>query len=75
VLASVAARHTQDLRASGDGALVALNGGYHVAFLIGAVFTLAAAAIGATVLRAEMRAPAEDGDEAMGRIAATEGEY
>jgi predicted MFS family arabinose efflux permease len=75
VLASVAARHTHDLRASGDGPLVALNGGYHVAFLIGAVFTLAAAAIAAVVLRAEMKAPADDRDDAMGRIAATEGEY
>ena len=69
VLASLAARHTHDLRASGDGALVALNGGYHVAFLVGAVFTLAAAAIGATVLRAELKAPAEDRDDAMGRLA------
>jgi EmrB/QacA subfamily drug resistance transporter len=75
VLASLAARHTHDLRASGDGALVALNGGYHVAFLVGAVFTLAAAAIGATVLRAELKAPAEDRGDAPGRIAATEGEY
>jgi EmrB/QacA subfamily drug resistance transporter len=75
VLASLAARHTQDLRASGDGALVALNGGYHVAFLVGALFTLAAAAIGATVLRAGMTAPAHAGDEAMDRRAATEGEY
>jgi EmrB/QacA subfamily drug resistance transporter len=74
VLASLAARHTHDLRASGDGALVALNGGYHVAFLVGAVFTLAAAAIGATVLRAELQAPAEDGDEAMGRYATAEAE-
>jgi MFS family permease len=55
VLTSVAASHTSDLRASGDGPLVALNGGYHVAFLIGAVFAFAAAAIGATVLRADVQ--------------------
>ena len=73
VLASVAARHTQDLRAAGDGSLVALNGGYHVAFLIGAVFTLAAAAIAAAVLRAGVPA-AEHGDEAVGRLA-TESDY
>ena len=73
VLASVAARHTQDLRAAGDGSLVALNGGYHVAFLIGAVFTLAAAAIAAVVLRAGVPA-AEHGDEAVGRLA-TESDY
>jgi MFS family permease len=58
VLTSVAASHTSDLRASGDGHLVALNGGYHVAFLIGAVFAFSAAAIGASVLRADMQAPA-----------------
>jgi EmrB/QacA subfamily drug resistance transporter len=58
VLTSVAASHTSDLRASGDSHLVALNGGYHVAFLIGAVFALSAAAIGASVLRADMQAPA-----------------
>jgi EmrB/QacA subfamily drug resistance transporter len=75
VLASLAASHTQDLRAAGDGPLVALNGGYHVAFLIGAVFAIAAAAVAATVLRAGVQAPAEDRDEAMGRVAATEGKY
>ena len=58
VLTSVAASHTSDLRASGDGPLVALNGGYHVAFLIGAVFAFSAAAIGASVLRADVQAQA-----------------
>ncbi len=74
VLATLAARHTESLRAAGDGALVALNGGYHLAFLVGAAFTLAAAVIAATVLRAEMQAPAE-GDEAMDRRAIAEGDY
>jgi EmrB/QacA subfamily drug resistance transporter len=74
VLATLAARHTESLRAAGESSLVALNGGYHLAFLVGAAFTLAAAVIGATVLRAEMTAPAE-GDEAMDRRAVTEGEY
>lgn len=73
VLASVAARHTADLRASGDASMVALNGGYHVAFLIGAVFTLAGAAIAATVLRPGL--PAAQGEEAMhGQLAAAEAE-
>ncbi|HEY2789028.1 MAG TPA: MFS transporter [Gaiellales bacterium] len=73
VLASVAAQHTSDLRASGDGPLVALNGGYHVAFLIGAVFTLAGAAIAATVLRPGL--PAAQGEEAMhGQLAGAEAE-
>ncbi len=74
VLATLAARHTESLRAAGESSLVALNGGYHLAFLVGAAFTLAAAVIGATVLRAEMGAPAE-GDEAMDRRAVAEGEY
>jgi MFS family permease len=51
VLASIAASRTDSLRGSGHGPLVALNGGYHAAFLIGAVFAAAAAAIGAALLR------------------------
>ena len=63
VLASLAARHTQTCAPRATGALVALNGGYHVAFLVGAVFTLAAAAIAATVLRPGMpAAPGRGGD-------------
>ncbi|HKV68822.1 MAG TPA: DHA2 family efflux MFS transporter permease subunit, partial [Gaiellales bacterium] len=45
VLTSVAASRTSDLRASGEAHLEALVGGYHVAFLLGAVFAFAAAAI------------------------------
>jgi MFS family permease len=51
VLASLAASRTDDLLASGDSQLEALTGGYHVAFLVGAVFAAAAAAIGAALLR------------------------
>jgi EmrB/QacA subfamily drug resistance transporter len=51
VLASVAASRTDTLRASGDDRLTALVGGYHVAFLVGALFAAAAAAIGASLLR------------------------
>jgi MFS family permease len=50
VLASVAQSRTESLRASGDDLLTALTGGYHAAFLLGAVFAAAAAAIGALVL-------------------------
>jgi MFS family permease len=67
VLTSVAASHTSDLRASGDGPLTALNGGYHVAFLIGAVFAFSAAAIGSSVLRADVHAQA--GHEPVGELA------
>jgi EmrB/QacA subfamily drug resistance transporter len=61
VLTSVAASHTSALRASGNGQLAALTGGYHVAFLIGAVFAFAAAALGASVLRADVHAGAAHG--------------
>ena len=46
VLASLAASRTETLGASGEGTLEALTGGYHAAFLVGAVFALAAAVIG-----------------------------
>ena len=51
ILASLAASRTDKLIASGEDALAALNGGYHAAFLVGAVFAFAAAAIGAVFLR------------------------
>jgi MFS family permease len=51
VLASLAASRTDNLRAGGDAQLVALNGGYHVALLTGALFAAAAAVLGAVLLR------------------------
>ena len=51
VLASLAASRTDSLLASGDDQLAALTGGYQTAFLVGAVFAAAAAAIGAALLR------------------------
>jgi EmrB/QacA subfamily drug resistance transporter len=62
ILASLAASRTDSLLASGDGTLVALNGGYHLAFLVGAFFALVAAAVGGTFLQtktAAARAEAE----------------
>ena len=56
VLASLAAARTDNLLASGEDALAALNGGYHVAFLVGAVFVVAAARSRA-LLRVEAPAP------------------
>jgi EmrB/QacA subfamily drug resistance transporter len=52
VLASLAAARTDVLLSSGAGSLVALNGGYHVAFAVGAAFAAAAALLGAVLLRA-----------------------
>jgi hypothetical protein len=51
VLASVAASRTDTLLADGSGQLEALTGGYHVAFVLGAIFAGAAAAIGGTLIR------------------------
>jgi MFS family permease len=56
VLASLAAARTDTLAASGEGALAALNGGYHVAFAVGAVFAAVAALLSAVLIR--MAAPA-----------------
>ncbi|HEX7970012.1 MAG TPA: DHA2 family efflux MFS transporter permease subunit [Stellaceae bacterium] len=55
ILASLAAARTDNLLASGGGALAALNGGYHVAFVTGAVFAGSAALLGAVLLRARQR--------------------
>jgi MFS family permease len=57
ILASVAASRTDSLTSSGHGPLAALNGGYHVAFLIGAGFAVIAAAVGAALIRTEAAAP------------------
>jgi len=50
VLASVAASRTQHLLAAGHGQLSALTGGYHAAFLVGALFAAVAALLGARLL-------------------------
>ncbi len=59
VLASLAASRTDSLRASGHGTLEALNGGYHAAFLVGALFAASAAVVGGALLRT--RQPAHAG--------------
>jgi EmrB/QacA subfamily drug resistance transporter len=59
VLASLAASRTNSLVASGDTSLVALNGGYHAAFLVGAFFALAAAGLAAVLLRTQTESVAE----------------
>jgi EmrB/QacA subfamily drug resistance transporter len=50
VLASLAAARSQALHAS-ENAITALNGGYHVAFLFGAIFAAMAGVLGAALLR------------------------
>jgi EmrB/QacA subfamily drug resistance transporter len=70
ILASLAASRTDSLSASGHGRLEALTGGYHVAFLVGALFAVGAAVVGAAFLRD--RAPAAQHGGAPIGAAATE---
>ena len=57
ILASLAGSRTTSLLASGHARLDALAGGYHLAFLVGALFAVAAAVIGGALLRPRMSAP------------------
>jgi MFS family permease len=59
VLATLASSETGRLRENGDSALAALNGGYHLAYLIGAGLVLAAIAVAASVLVPERVAAAK----------------
>ena len=52
VLASLAAAHTGSA-STAAGSLSALNSGYHVAFVVGAIFVVASAVVGAWFLRVE----------------------
>ena len=57
VLASIAASRTSTLADSGEGPIAALTGGYHLAFLAGAGFALAAAVVGGLFLHEQSSAP------------------
>jgi EmrB/QacA subfamily drug resistance transporter len=73
ILASLAASRTDSLAASGEGRLEALNGGYHAAFLVGAIFVVASAVVAGALLRSDVAAGAHEG-EAVG-APATEADY
>jgi EmrB/QacA subfamily drug resistance transporter len=64
VLASIATSRTDALRSAGHSALASLVGGYHVAFIAGAVFAAGAAAIGAALLRVRQQGRAPVGAHA-----------
>ena len=51
VLASVAASHTESIGGVGSAPVAALNGGYHTAFLLSAIFVALAAVLAAALLR------------------------
>jgi MFS family permease len=58
VLATLSTSETARLRESGESALSALNGGYHLAYLIGAGLLVAAIAVAVSVLQSERAAAA-----------------
>ena len=70
VLASLAAWRTDSLRGSSDSSLAALTGGYHLAFVVGAVAAAAASLSDAVLLRRRVAAvhveaePALEGESA-----------
>ena len=56
VLASLAAARAQSLQAAGVAQMPALNSGYQLAFAVGALFALAAAGLGAWLMRTRLNA-------------------
>ena len=64
ILASLAGSRTSTLEAAGEGRLEALTGGYHVAFVAGAIAAAIAAVLSATLLRSAAGAPAGHGEPA-----------
>jgi EmrB/QacA subfamily drug resistance transporter len=72
ILASLAASRTDDELAAGADELSALASGYHIAFLVGALFAVAAAVLAATLLRATVPVHGHEGEEAAGRPATAE---
>jgi EmrB/QacA subfamily drug resistance transporter len=72
VLASIADSRTNNLLASGDLRPEALTSGYHLAFLVAAIFALAAAAIGGAFLVNRQVAGHEQPEPAHGALATAE---
>jgi MFS family permease len=58
VLATLATSRTEGLRADGESVAAALNGGYHLAYLVGAALTVVALLVALVVLRSGPRADA-----------------
>jgi hypothetical protein len=58
VLATLSTERTNGLLADGESSASALNSGYHLAYLIGAMLVVVAIAVAATVLQSEEAAKA-----------------
>jgi EmrB/QacA subfamily drug resistance transporter len=63
ILASLADSRTQSL--AGDGRIVSLNSGYHLAFLVGAIFVAVSSVLAAALIRVPAQAPAHAHGEPM----------
>ena len=61
VLATIATERTAGLEAAGESARVALNSGYHLAYVVGVALVGAAFVLAVTVLRSEHGPEASDG--------------
>jgi MFS family permease len=64
-LASLAAFRTGHLTAAGADAVTALNSGYHLAFLVGAIFAAGAGLLGAALIRAKVPVHGPHGGHAL----------
>ena len=68
VLASLAASRTENLaRVGGTARAAALNSGYHVAFLVGAIFAASAAVLARCCSAPSARAPHGEGEPVAGQ--------
>ena len=72
VLATLAGERTESLLASGESMPVALNAGFHLAYLVGALMLGVAVAIAAGVIRVERPAPAPKREAVRARPAYSE---
>ncbi len=71
VLATLATDRSDNLRADGESVASALNSGYHLAYLLGAGFVVAAFVVAVTVLRSEpLQTSQQDGEAVPGEAAA-----
>jgi EmrB/QacA subfamily drug resistance transporter len=68
-LASLAASRTDALLADGESQVAALSGGYHVAFFVGAIFAVVAAALSALLLGVRTPQAAAEPHEPVGEPA------
>ncbi|MGH3972276.1 MAG: DHA2 family efflux MFS transporter permease subunit [Pseudonocardiaceae bacterium] len=66
ILVSLAAARTNSLRIAGNDPLIALTGGYHLAFGAGVLMAVAAAVVGAVLLRGGQPPPDTAGEHAAG---------